>query len=215
MARETVGEIDQMVGALREDGRGAGRDEVEPPAVWRRSTALVERHRAAGLDVTASVRRRAAGRCRPRVDRAAYRILQEALTNAARHGDGSAEVRVAYDAAALELTVTNPVARPRSGARPGGGHGLVGMRERAALLGGSLEAGAGDGRSEVRARLPLDGSAAMSEPPVRVLIVDDDDLMRAGLRGVLTSDDGIEVVGEAATGATPSTARGCCDRTSC
>jgi signal transduction histidine kinase len=91
----------------------------------------------------------------PAVDQAAYRILQEALTNAARHGTGGADVTVTYAEGALELAVDN--AAP--GATPGSGHGLVGMRERAALLGGTFEAAAANGRFSVRARLPYGGAA--------------------------------------------------------
>jgi signal transduction histidine kinase len=151
VARETVGEIDQLVRVLREDADG--RDGVEPPPGIAALDGLVERHRAAGLDVTMAFRgdRRTLA---PAVDRGAYRIVQEALTNAARHGDGRAEVDVAFGRGELDVTVANPV--PPGGAGRGGeGHGLVGMRERAALLGGSLSAGARDGRFEVHARLPL------------------------------------------------------------
>ena len=85
------------------------------------------------------------------VDRAAYRVLQEALTNAARHGGGSALVTITVGDD-LQLTVTNPLV---AGAAAGTGHGLVGMRERVALLGGTLEAGCRDGRFCVHAELPL------------------------------------------------------------
>ena len=83
---------------------------------------------------------------------AAYRILQEALTNAARHGSGSADVRMFYGAVTVDIEVRNPVGvRPR----PGGGLGIIGMRERAALLDGVLEAGPVDaGEFRLRARLP-------------------------------------------------------------
>jgi signal transduction histidine kinase len=151
VARETLGEIDQLVRALREDG--AAEDGVEPPPGLAALDALAERHRASGLAVVVRVegaRRRLA----PGVDRAAYRILQEALTNAARHGGGSAEVEVAYGLQALELTVANPSPR---GATPADGHGVVGMRERTALLGGSFEAGADNGVFRIRARLPYNG----------------------------------------------------------
>ena len=97
------------------------------------------------------------GRRRPLpagVDRAAYRILQEALTNAARHGDGGADVHVAFCERALELTVANQV-RDDGPVPRVDGHGIIGMRERAAQLGGSLEAGARDGRFEVHAQLPF------------------------------------------------------------
>ena len=86
------------------------------------------------------------------VDLSAYRILQEALTNAARHGRGSADVEVEFGPAAVELTVTNPARN--GGAAGGGGHGIAGMRERATLLGGTLAAGATDGVFRVRAQLP-------------------------------------------------------------
>jgi signal transduction histidine kinase len=152
VARETVGDIDQMVRVLRDDpSRTDGA--VEPPPGLAALDGLVARHRAAGVDVTTATR----GERRPlppAVDRGAYRILQEALTNAARHGDGSVRVELAFAPDLLEITVTNPLGR---GDQNGGGHGLVGMRERAELLGGSLEAGPRDGSFELRARLPILG----------------------------------------------------------
>jgi signal transduction histidine kinase len=155
VARETVGEIDQMVGALREDASLPDPSrEVEPPPGLAALDGLVERHRAAGLRVTTTI----SGDRRPlppRVDRGAYRILQEALTNAARHGDGSAAVELAFAPGVLDVTVANPIS-PDETARPsGGGHGVVGMRERAALLGGSLDVGARNGSFELHAHLPF------------------------------------------------------------
>jgi signal transduction histidine kinase len=157
VARETVEDIDQLVRVLRDDGGSLEpASGVEPPLGLAALDTLAQRHRAAGLQLTVAVdgsrRNLAQG-----VDRAAYRILQEALTNAARHGNGSADVDVVFGSSALELTVTNPVS-------PGwvvreGGHGIVGMRERTALLGGSLQAGLADGRFAVRARLPYAGAA--------------------------------------------------------
>jgi signal transduction histidine kinase len=154
VARETVGEIDNLVAVLRDDA--AARGEVEPPPGLAALDGLVARHRAAGLDVTSEVRgdRRSLA---PGVDRGAYRILQEALTNAARHGAGGVRVEVAYGDAALEITVANPVQPGRATSEAG--HGVTGMRERAALLGGSLEAGARNGRFQVHAHLPLAGGA--------------------------------------------------------
>jgi signal transduction histidine kinase len=149
IARETVGDIDRLVSALREDGSSPGA--VEPPPGLAALDTLVRLHRASGLEVRVDVRgdRRVAP---AGVDRAAYRILQEALTNAARHGAGSADVEVEFGERALVLRVTNPVAAGSAG--DGSGHGLVGMRERAALLGGTLDAGRADGRFAVRAELP-------------------------------------------------------------
>ena len=155
VARETLGEIEQLVGALRESGPSDG---IEPPPGLAAVDALVERHRAAGVAVTVTV----AGSRRslaPGVDQAAYRILQEALTNAARHGNGSARVEIDFGPRMLEVTITNP-APPGSPGGNGGGHGIVGMRERAHLLGGSLEAGTSDGFFRVRARLPYGEESA-------------------------------------------------------
>jgi signal transduction histidine kinase len=156
VARETVGEIDQLVRGLRDDAPLApDRDDVEPPPGLAALERLAARHRAAGLDVTTTVRGDGA-LLSPGVDRGAYRILQEALTNAARHGDGAAQVEVGFTGDTVDLTVTNALRRDRRTRNPdGGGHGLIGMRERAALLGGSFDAGARDGHFTVHARLPI------------------------------------------------------------
>jgi signal transduction histidine kinase len=153
VARETVSEIDDMVRVLREDAP-RGRRDVEPPPGLAAMEELIERHRAAGLTVTTTIsgdRRPLA----PAVDRGAYRILQEALTNAARHGDGSAKVEVDFGDGALDLRVANAVGNGSRAATEGGGHGIVGMRERATHLGGSVEVGARAGRFQMHARLPL------------------------------------------------------------
>jgi signal transduction histidine kinase len=145
VARETIQEIDRLVGALRE---GASAD-VEPPPGLAALDGLVERHRSAGLGVSVETR----GPRQPlarRTDQAAYRILQEALTNAARHGNGRADVGIAFRDNELEITVTNPAAAEIGVER----HGLVGMRERAALLGGTLETATSNGHFRLRAVLP-------------------------------------------------------------
>ena len=145
VARETVGEIDRLVHVLRESHT----DAVAPPVGLAALDALVERHRAAGLDVT--VQTEGEPRTLPRaVDQAAYRILQEALTNAGRHGDARADLRLTYGPRSLSLAVTNPAAR--APASPG--HGIAGMRERAELLGGRLDADRVDGGFRVTAELP-------------------------------------------------------------
>jgi signal transduction histidine kinase len=150
VARETLGEIDRLVGALREDGLSSG-GAVEPPLGLAALEALIERHRSAGLVV--SVRSHGPRRpLPPGLDQAAYRIVQEALTNAARHGGGRADVDIAFESSSLALAVTNPISADRD--LGGDGHGIVGMRERAALAGGNLEAGAADGVFQVRAVLP-------------------------------------------------------------
>lgn len=150
LARKTVGEIDQIVTTLRD--RGAANGDVDAPPGLASLDTLVVRHAAAGLDVNVTsegMPRQLEGP----IDQAAYRILQESLTNAARHGTGAARVVLAFGGASLDLAISNPVPS-ESAPRPNGGHGLVGMRERATLLGGSLEAERANGSFSVRARLP-------------------------------------------------------------
>jgi signal transduction histidine kinase len=148
VARETLGEIDQLVHALREQDGGP----LEPPGLAALDS-LLRRHREAGLEVGLAV----SGEPRPLaapVDRAAYRIIQESLTNALRHGRGGADVTLAYGDQALALSVRNPAAGSAVNAV---GHGIVGMRERAALVGGDLDTSRANGVFRVSARLPYAG----------------------------------------------------------
>jgi signal transduction histidine kinase len=153
LARNTAAEIDQIVGTLRDRSSANGAVD-EPPGLASLDT-LVARHAAAGLEVRVS----SAGEARrleAAVDQAAYRILQEALTNAARHGRGQTRVDLAFGDAALELSVVNATSG-NSARRANGGHGLIGMRERAALVGGTLDAEDAHGSFRLRARLPYGG----------------------------------------------------------
>src|SRR4029079_10010464 len=86
------------------------------------------------------------------VQLAVYRILQEALTNAIRHGDGGVAVRLAWGPERVDLEVANAM---KTDAAPSAGHGIIGMRERAQLAGGSLSAEAIDGDFVVRATIPI------------------------------------------------------------
>jgi signal transduction histidine kinase len=96
----------------------------------------------------------------PGIDLSAYRIVQEALTNTLKHaGRAQATIVVRYERAALELEISDNGTSTPAGMN-GSGHGLIGMRERAALYGGALEAGARDGGGYyVRARLPFAGGS--------------------------------------------------------
>ena len=85
------------------------------------------------------------------VSREAYRIIQEGLTNAARHGAGEPSVTIAVRADQLELELTNPV----GSARPGGGRGLPGIEERVAILRGRMSAGSEAGVWRLKVELPL------------------------------------------------------------
>ena len=154
--REALAELRHLFGPVR---RGEG-EELEAPGLTR-IARLAERARDAGLPVELRIE----GDRRdlpPGVDLAAYRVIQEALTNSLKHaGPARADVLVRYSPAMLMLEITDDGVGPNGGetaAAPGGGHGLVGMRERVALYGGELEAGRRRGGGfAVRARLPLNG----------------------------------------------------------
>jgi signal transduction histidine kinase len=154
VARETIAEIDQLVHGLRTtDESDQTPDQVEPPTGLASVPTLVERHHATGMTLDMQID----GAPRPLAsgpDQAAYRIVQESLTNATRHGTGPVELRIAYGQHQLELTVSNPTIGSGAGDLGTPGYGILGMRERATLLGGSLHAGARDGRFKVTARLP-------------------------------------------------------------
>jgi signal transduction histidine kinase len=151
--RKALAEMSRLLGVLREHG-----DEIAlaPQPGLGELSSLVDETQAAGLPVELSVE----GERRPLplgVELSAYRIVQEALTNARKHAtNGRARVVVRYAEDALEVEVVdNGVVRDDG---EGGGFGLVGMRERVTVFGGSLEAGPRPtGGFGVRARLPLRG----------------------------------------------------------
>ncbi|WP_327353407.1 sensor histidine kinase [Streptomyces sp. NBC_01304] len=160
---EGLAEMRRLIGLLRDS---SGDQEPAAAPTLDGLAALVEQARTNGLDVTLDDARPAdADRLAAPVELAAYRIVQESLTNALKHaGPGEVTVRLAQDADALTVEVRSPGGGERSGPRaPGSGAGLVGMRERAALLDGSFEAGLIDRTSgtsgkvwRVHAQLPLD-----------------------------------------------------------
>ncbi|MEM9133288.1 MAG: histidine kinase [Actinomycetota bacterium] len=120
---------------------------------------LVETMRSAGLDVRWT-RGGSARPLAPAVSLASYRIVQEALTNAAKHGPGVVDLATGWEADRLTIRVANPLSATAvdhlSGAAvgTGGGHGLIGMRERAVANGGRLTAGETAGSFVVEAWLP-------------------------------------------------------------
>jgi signal transduction histidine kinase len=132
---------------------------VPPAPGLDRLDALINAVRRAGLPAEVCVRGQRVP-LPPAVEASAYRIIQEALTNALKHaGSAPTTVTLAYAPAALAVEIRDAGAsRP---ARSGGGHGLVGMRERAAAHGGALQAGGREsGGYSVRADLPLSGMPA-------------------------------------------------------
>ena len=128
---------------------------------------LVAQVRSAGLEVTVDVDG-TPGPLPPGLDLSAYRIVQEALTNALKHGGRArTSVRVGYGAETLTIRVSNPAARTPAAQDHGIGHGLISMRERAALYGGELEAGPGPratSSSTPRSRWRRDDDHAWSPP---------------------------------------------------
>ena len=151
-ARETLAEMRRLLGLLRTDDHALA---LTPQPDLAPVERLAEQVRRAGLPVELAVE----GDPRPLppgVDLAAYRIVQEALTNAVKHaGPARARVAVRYLPRELELEITDDGSGPRA-TGDGTGHGLVGMRERVALYGGSLDTGPVNGRGfAVRARLPI------------------------------------------------------------
>jgi signal transduction histidine kinase len=111
------------------------------------------------------------------VDLAGYRILQEALTNALKHGESPVSVVISYEGGRVLVRVANAVGERPAGL-PGARAGLVGMRERALLVGGSFQAGpSGDGGWRVLADLPTSPDAARSAS------VTADDAVRSGSGG--------------------------------
>ncbi|WP_426363264.1 sensor histidine kinase [Streptomyces sp. E-08] len=145
--RRTVGELDWVLGLLRNDGTpeqgpGPGLDALEALA------------RGAGPRVALTVDG-ALGSVPEALSREAYRIVQEGLTNAARHA-GGAPVTVRLDARTeeLEITMENPLPDRPAVTRPDGGRGLRGIAERARLLGGTAGAGPADGVWRLAVRIP-------------------------------------------------------------
>jgi signal transduction histidine kinase len=149
VGRSALGEMRRMVGVLRQDQA----DDLTPQPTLADIPELVAQMRAAGLAVelhtSGEPRELPVG-----LQLSAYRIVQEALTNAFKHaGSARVLVEVGYTADTLELLVRDD--GPDSGAEPGSGHGLVGMRERVAMYGGRIETGRHpDGGFGVRVLLP-------------------------------------------------------------
>jgi signal transduction histidine kinase len=154
VAREALAEMRRLLGVLRHDQPAA----LAPQPQLADLPTLVDAARQAGVSIELSASP-ALGRVPPGVGVCAYRIVQESLSNASQHAPGAAvTVTVGHDAGAVLLRVANGPGGPAgpSGNEHGPGHGLTGMRERVALLGGSLSAGPEpDGGFVVSAVLPL------------------------------------------------------------
>lgn len=160
-SKEALDEVRQVLANLRTPGDAP----TSPAPGLDRLPELVEQAAAAGLTVTVESEGDPAA-VPPGAGLAAFRIVQEALTNVVRHsGSRTAEVHIGYGPGRLRLRIDD--AGPATGGDAGGsGNGLVGMRERAAALGGTIEAGPRpDGGFRVLAELPFTGPDRDRRPP--------------------------------------------------
>ncbi|MEV4551004.1 sensor histidine kinase [Nonomuraea wenchangensis] len=154
IGREALTNLRDVLGVLRTTGRRRA-EEVAPPPTFADLDRLLDQSRALGVEVV----RHDEGEARevePAVARTAYRVVQEALTNVHRHAaDARTDVRVRYRPEALEVEVRNRAPGSPPAGLPGAGWGLVGLRERVELLGGTLRTSAqDDGGFLVAARIP-------------------------------------------------------------
>jgi signal transduction histidine kinase len=155
-SKEALTELRSVLDILRQGDEQAPRS---PTPTLARLDSLVAQSSAAGL----TVRTETIGEVRPLpfgVDVAAFRIVQEALTNVARHaGPATATVQITYGDRDVTVQVDDDGHGPAQQAKSESGKGILGMRERVAALSGEMEAGRRPGGGfRVRARLPLDGA---------------------------------------------------------
>jgi signal transduction histidine kinase len=155
-ARAALADLDHVLGLLRDDRRPGS--QTAPQATLGNLTRLVEATRAGGI--TVGVRRTGDLEQLPAaVSREAYRIVQEGLTNAIRHagrpaGEVSVDLLINLDKSGLLLELTNPVSAGAAD-QSGGGRGLAGIRERVAVLRGTVEAGLVADRWRLAVTLPV------------------------------------------------------------
>jgi signal transduction histidine kinase len=159
--RDTMAELRHLLGLLAPQADGEEDEQLAPQPSLRRLSPLIDRIAFAGLPVEVRI----SGEPRPLpagVDVTAYRIIQEALTNALKHGDGvKAEVTVRYADHALRVEILNTGPSVLTGGRSplagGEGRGLLGLRQRVAVYGGDLDARRRlGGGFRVRAKIPLE-----------------------------------------------------------
>jgi signal transduction histidine kinase len=156
IGREALANLRDVLGVLRTPESPPEKDgALRPPPTLGDLDRLLDQSRALGIAVT----RHDEGEARPvvpAVERTAYRVVQEALTNVHKHaGDAVTDVRIRYGPEELEVEVRNQAPGSPPGELPGAGWGLVGLRERVELLGGTLRTSAQDGGGFlVSARIP-------------------------------------------------------------
>ncbi|MGY1836310.1 response regulator [Blastococcus sp. SYSU DS0510] len=210
---EAVTAMGSFVGTLRGEVAAGGRDELVPQPTLEDLPDLLESFRRTGLVVHEDLHTTGVSVARA-LGLNAYRIVEEALTNAIRHGAAERVwVQVWFDGEDLHLQVDDNGRGLDGGCTPTG-HGLVGMAERAELHGGAMVFGPSPrGGCRVEATLPTghaDSQGAAKSGSrrrpgrggdvIRVLLADDQQVVRLGFRMVLDGEDDIEVVGEVGDG---------------
>ncbi len=190
-SRRAAAELDDMLSLLRYETP----DPAAPAHDLGSLGDLLTSARSAGLSLN-SVVSGDLSRLPSLVSQEAYRIVQEGLTNALKYSaDRTAGFDLTLGPDTLGIRLSSP-AGTRRAARAG--RGLLGIEERAAALGGTATAGPQDGRWVLSVTLPVREAAVT---PIRVLLADDEPLVRSGLRAILESEPDITVVGEADDGA--------------
>ena len=197
IGRTAQEELRVVVGLLREEGIGAA--ELSPTPRLADLKELAETVRASGTPVElqmAGIDRQLS----PALELTVYRVVQEALTNVVKHAPSArAAVDVTISGTAVRIEVVND-GNPAGRLEEGGvmpGHGIIGMSERIGAFGGSLTAGPRPGGGfGVFAQVPFRESAMT----VRVLVVDDEALLRTAFTSLIGAEEDLRVVGEAADG---------------
>ena len=203
-ARAALTEMRHLLGVLREDS-ALETAERQPQPDLAELDDLLDAAREASGTATRLILRGRPIQLDPGVELAAYRIAQEALTNARRHAPGAAvDVELHYGNQTLDLRIRDNGPGPPP-TRRNDSHGLTGMRERVAAVGGQLRVGpATGGGFIVEATLPTTTRATRvnaPKPAVRIVVADDQQVVREGFAALLNTQPDFTVVGTAVDGA--------------